>query len=389
MILHVDMDAYYASVEERDDPSLVGKPVIVGGSAEGRGVVAAANYEARKFGVHSAMAAVRAKRLCPQAIVIKPRMDYYASVSRQIRDIFEQFTSLVEPLSLDEAFLDVTGSESIFGAAALIGQQIKQRIRSELKLVASVGVAPNKFVAKIASDVQKPDGFVVVEADEVQSFLDPLPIGRLWGVGKVTGQVFDQLSIRTIGQLRQIPIETLAGRFGSSGEHFWKLAHGIDDRRVIPDREAKSISAETTFHEDIDDLELLRAWLVDLVEQVGRRLRRHGIKGRTIELKVRFADFKTITRSLTVTEPTNITQELLDVGVELLTKRLPPRHLPVRLLGFGVSNLDSGRSQQQLFDQPDRARHRELDRVADQIAAKFGKQAIQRGARLDKGGNGE
>jgi DNA polymerase IV len=389
MILHVDMDAYYASVEERDDPSLVGKPVIVGGSAEGRGVVAAANYEARKFGVHSAMAASRAKRFCPQAIVIKPRMDYYASVSRQIRDIFEQFTSLVEPLSLDEAFLDVAGSESIFGTAALIGQQIKQRIRSELKLVASVGVAPNKFIAKIASDVQKPDGFIVVEADEIQSFLDPLPIGRLWGVGKVTGQVFDQLSIRTIGQLRQIPIEVLISRFGSSGEHFWKLAHGIDDRRVIPDREAKSISAETTFHEDIDDVELLRAWLVDLVEQVGRRLRRHDIKGHTIELKVRFADFKTITRSLTLTESTSITQELLNVGVELLTKRLPPKHLPLRLLGFGVSNLDSGRSQQQLFDQPDRARHRELDRVADQITAKFGKMAIRRGARLDKGDNSD
>jgi DNA polymerase-4 len=335
------------------------------------------------------MASARAKRLCPQAIVIKPRMDYYAFVSRQIRDIFEQFTSLVEPLSLDEAFLDVTGSESIFGAAALIGQQIKQRIRSELKLVASVGVAPTKFVAKIASDLKKPDGFVFVEANEVQSFLDPLPIGRLWGVGKVTGQVFGQLSIRTIGQLRQIPIEVLINRFGSSGEHFWKLAHGIDDRRVIPDREAKSISAETTFHEDIDDREVLRAWLVDLVEQVGRRLRRHNIKGRTVELKVRFADFKTISRSLTVTEMTNITQELLNVGIELLTNRLPPKHLPVRLLGFGVSNLNSGRSQQQLFDPPDRARNRDLDRVADQITAKFGKLAIRRGARLDKGDNGE
>ena len=390
MILHIDMDAFYASVEERDDPSLVGKPVIVGGSAEGRGVVAAANYEARKFGVHSAMAAARAKRLCPHAVFLTPRIDYYASVSRQIREIFEQFTPLVEPLSLDEAFLDVTGSESIFGTSAAIGRQIKQRIRSELQLVASVGVAPNKFVAKIASDLKKPDGFVVVEADQVQSFLDPLPVGRLWGVGKVTGQVFEQMAIRTIGQLRQLPVEAFTGRFGSSGEHYWQLAHGIDDRQVVPDREAKSISAETTFAEDISDMEVLRAWLVDLVEQVARRLRRHEIKGRTIELKVRFADFKTITRSLTLAEPTNITQELLDAGVELLTQRLPPRHLAVRLLGFGVNKLDdSGRSQQQLFDQPDQARHRELDRVADQITVRFGKSAIQRGARLDKDAGGD
>lgn len=385
MILHIDMDAFYASVEERDNPSLVGKPVIVGGSAEGRGVVAAANYEVRKFGVHSAMPAARAKRLCPHAIVIQPRIDYYASVSRQIRDIFEQFTPLVEPLSLDEAFLDATSSESIFGPSVEIGRRIKQRIRSELQLIASVGVAPNKFVAKIASDLQKPDGFVVVEPSEVQSFLDPLPVGRLWGVGKVTGRVLERLAILTIGQLRQMPVETLNDLFGSSGEHYWQLAHGIDDRQVVPDREAKSISNETTFAEDIADMDVLRAWLVELVEQVARRLRHHDIKGRIVELKVRFADFQTITRSLTLAVPTNITQELLAAGVELLTQRLPARHLPVRLLGFGVHKFDdSGRFQQQLFDQPDRERHQELDRVADQITAKFGKLAIRRGARLNK-----
>ncbi len=384
MILHIDMDAFYASVEERDNPSLVGKPVIVGGAAESRGVVAAANYEARKFGVHSAMAAARAKRLCPHAVFLKTRIDYYASVSRQIRDIFEQFTPLVEPLSLDEAFLDVSGSQAIFGPSAEIGRQIKQRIRSELHLVASVGVAPNKFVAKIASDLRKPDGFVIVEPDEIQAFLDPLPVGRLWGVGLVTGQVFERLTIRTIGQLRQIPLDTLNELFGSSGENYWKLAHGIDDRLVVPDREAKSISSETTFAEDIADLEVLRDWLVDLVEQVARRLRQHDIKSHTVELKVRFANFKTITRSLTLAEPTNITHELLKAGMELLTKRLPPRHLPVRLLGFGVHRLDvSGTSQQQLFERPDRARHQELDRVADQITAKFGKLGLRRGARLD------
>ena len=384
MILHIDMDAFYASVEERDNPSLVGKPVIVGGSPESRGVVAAANYEARKFGVHSAMAAARARRLCPHAIVIKPRIDYYATVSRQIRDIFEQFTPLVEPLSLDEAFLDVTGSEPLFGPSADIGLQIKQRICEELHLTASVGVATNKFVAKIASALKKPDGFVVVEPSEIQAFLDPLPVGRLWGVGKVTGQVFERLNVRTIGQLRQMPLASLNELFGSSGEHYWQLAHGIDDRRVVPDREAKSISNETTFAEDIADMDVLRAWLVELVEQVARRLRRHDIKGRTVELKVRFADFQTITRSMTLAAPTSITRDLLNTGLELLTKRLPARHQPIRLLGFGVSKLDgSGKSQQTLFDQPDRERHQELDRVADQITEKFGKLAIRRGARLD------
>ena len=298
---------------------------------------------------------------------------------------FEQFTPLVEPLSLDEAFLDVTGSEPLFGPSAEIGRQIKQRIREELRLTASVGVATNKFVAKIASALKKPDGFVVVEPGDIQAFLDPLPVGKLWGVGKVTGQVFEQLGVRTIGQLRQMPLAKLKELFGSSGEHFWKLAHGIDDRQVVPDRKAKSISNETTFAEDIADMEVLRAWLVELVEQVARRLRQHDIKGRTVELKVRFADFQTITRSMSLAEPTNITRELLDAGVELLTKHLPARHRPIRLLGFGVSKLDgSGKSQQTLFDQPDRKRHQALDRVADQITEKFGMLGLRRGARLDK-----
>jgi DNA polymerase-4 len=380
MILHVDMDAFYASVEERDDPSLVGKAVIVGGTAEGRGVVAAANYEARKFGVHSAMAAARAVRLCPHATFIGPRMDRYAEVSRQVRAIFEAFTPLVEPLSLDEAFLDATGSEPLFGSSAEIGRQIKNRIRTDLHLIASVGVAPNKFLAKIASDLRKPDGFVVVEQREVQEFLDPLPVGRIWGVGKVTGQVFDRLGIRTIGELRQLSLESLQQLFGSSGEHYWRLSHGLDERKVVPDREAKSISHETTFAEDIADRDELQAWLVELVEQVARRLRRHELKGRTAELKVRFADFHTITRSATLAEPTNITQELLIAGTELLRTKLPQNHSPVRLLGFGVKGFDdSGRSQRQLFDEPVRERQRQLDEVADQIAGKFGKAAIRRG----------
>jgi DNA polymerase-4 len=289
---------------------------------------------------------------------------------------------VIEPLSLDEAFLDATGSESLFGPSAEIGRQIKRLIRAELQLVASVGVAPNKFLAKIASDIQKPDGFVVVDPNEIQAFLDPLPVGRIWGVGKVTAQAFDGIGIKTIAQLRSLPEEILSQLFGASGEHYWRLARGIDDRRVIPDREAKSISHETTFAEDIDDKQVLRAWLVDLVEQVARRLRHHDLKGRTVEIKVRFADFKTISRSLRLNVPTNVTQELLAAGLELLNHRLPSGHLPVRLLGFGVSQLDGGKSQQQLFDQPERERQRDLDNVSDRIAARFGKGAIRRGAGL-------
>ncbi len=385
MILHMDMDAFYASVEQRDNPSLLGKPVVVGGSADGRGVVAASSYEARKFGVYSAMSAHRAKQLCPNAVFIRPRIDHYASVSRQIRKILEEFTPLIEPLSLDEAFLDVTGSESLLGSAVEIAQQIKTRVRDQLHLTASIGVAPNKFLAKIASDLEKPNGFVVVTADHIQSFLDPLPVGRIWGVGKVTSQVFKRFAISTIGQLRQLSRETLRDLFGASGEHYWLLSHGIDNRPVVTDREAKSISNETTFSEDIRDLEDLKAWLVSLVEQVAGRLRDHNRTGRTIDLKIRFSDFKTLTRSLTLSTSTNITSELLEAGIELLCNRLPKDHLPVRLIGFGVSQLDEpGMVQLQLFDQVERKQQRSLDKVADQIAKKFGKHALHRAAGIKK-----
>ncbi|MHB1035148.1 MAG: DNA polymerase IV [Pirellulales bacterium] len=384
MILHADMDAFYTSVEERARPELVGKPVIVGGSPEKRGVVSAANYVARKYGVHSAMPAATARRLCPQGIFLPPRIGYYAEVSDQIREIFERFTPLVEPLSLDEAFLDVTGSEQLFGPAVEIGRKIKQVIREELRLVASVGVAPNKFLAKIASDLQKPDGFVVVEPGQEQEFLDPLPVERLWGVGREGSKVFQRLGIRTIGQLRQWPLDVIQSRLGNSGLHLWNLAHGNDDRPVVPEREAKSISHETTFERDIGDLEVLRAWLVDLTEQVGCRLRRHGLRGRTVQLKVRFADFSTITRSQTLPVPTGITQELWQVADEILCRRLPAGHLPVRLLGMGVSNIDdTGIVQGLLFDRPERQKQGRVDAAADEIKDRFGAGAIRRGSGFD------
>jgi DNA polymerase IV len=383
MILHCDMDAFYASVEERDRPELVGKPVIVGGSPEKRGVVSAANYIARRFGVHSAMPSVTAHRLCPNGVYLHPRISYYAEVSRKIREIFERFTPLVEPLSLDEAFLDVTGSEQLFASAAEIGQKIKQVVRKEIGLVVSVGVAPNKFIAKIASDLKKPDGFMVVEPEHVEEFLDPLQVERLWGVGKQGSKVFQRLGIRTIGQLRQYPVEMLRNYFGSQGEHLWQLAHGIDNDPVVPQREAKSISHETTFEQDIDDLEVLRAWLVDLTEQVAWRLRRNGLKGRTVHLKVRFADFSLITRSQTLPEPTNVTDELWHTADETLCNRLPTNHLPVRLIGLGVSGFDTtGQVQGLLFGQDERKKQMDLDEAADQIREKFGSSALRRAASL-------
>lgn len=374
------MDAFYASVEQRDNPSWQGKPVVVGGSAKGRGVVSAASYEARKFGIHSAMSAYRAVQLCPHAIFVKPRIDHYAAVSKEIHQIFEEFTPLIEPISLDEAFLDVSGSIRLHGSAEHIGRSIKHRIREEVKLIASVGLAPNKFLAKIASDLKKPDGFVVVEQDRIHEFLDPLPISRIWGIGKVTDKRFRKYSVTTIGQLRQLPLDVVKSWFGSAGDHYWKLAHGVDFRSVVPDRDAKSISNETTFSEDISDPELLSAWLIMLVEQVGRRLRRQGKLGRTVDIKVRFSDFKTITRSKTLSQSTNITEELIQYALDLLHQRTPLLNAPIRLLGFGVSGFDDSElTQLQLFHEEDRQRQREIDTVADQIAAKFGKHALHRG----------
>lgn len=383
MILHVDMDAFYASVEERERPELAGRPLIVGGTPANRGVVAAANYEVRKYGVHSAMPTSKALRLCPQALVIPPRLDYYAEVSEQIRAVFDRYTPLVEPLALDEAFLDVSGSEPLFGSTVAIGREIKRTIREQLRLTASVGAAPNKFLAKIASDLNKPDGFVVVEEGHVQEFLDPLPVGRLWGVGRVAGQEFARLAVKTIGDVRRMPPQVLQQHFGQIGDHLFQLAQGIDPRRVVPDREAKSISHETTFAADIDDLDALRAWVAELAEQVAWRLRRHHLRGRTVQIKLRYADFQTITRAETLPGPTNITEEILRTAARLLTDRLPRRRLLVRLLGVGVSNFENAEQVQGLlFDDPAHERQSRLDAAADKLRERFGADALRRGSVL-------
>uniref|UniRef100_A0A7C2K0Z1 DNA polymerase IV n=1 Tax=Schlesneria paludicola TaxID=360056 RepID=A0A7C2K0Z1_9PLAN len=380
MILHVDMDAFYASVEERDRPELVGKPLIVGGTPAGRGVVAAANYVVRRFGVRSAMPTATALRLCPEAIVIPPRIGYYAEISAKIREVFERFTPQVEPLSLDEAFLDVTASTGLFGPAPEIARQIKQTILAELHLVASVGVAPTKFVAKIASDLHKPDALVVVMSDEVQSFLDPLPVSRLWGVGAAAQRVLASLGIETICQMRNLSVQQLVEHFGKTGERFWELSRGIDSRPVISDREAKSISHETTFPEDIRERDVLRSCLFDLGEQVACRLRRQQLSGRTVQLKVRFSDFHTITRAVTLHEPSQLTSEICDAAAKLLDNALSTSRLPVRLLGVGLTGLKSSHTQQKmLFTDEERAREGRLDHVRDQIQQRFGTTALQRG----------
>jgi len=395
MILHIDMDAFYAAVEQRDKPELAGRPVIVGGSPSGRGVVAAASYEVRKFGVHSAMPTSTALQLCPHAVVLPVRMSHYASISNQIREIFFRYTPQVEPLSLDEAFLDVTGSERLFGDAEQIARRIKHDIRTETGLIASVGLAPNKFLAKIASDLHKPDALVIVDPAGITEFLDPLPVGRLWGVGKVTAEGMSRLGISTIGELRRMPVEVSRRYFGAAGDHFWQLAQGIDDRCVVPDREAKSISNETTFSVDIADRDLLRDWLMDLTEQVGRRLRRHQRLAKSVRIKIRFSNFHTLTRARTLSSATDVTDELWRWAGKLLSEAIPEvrraDQQKVRLLGMGVSGLvDAAPVQQMLFESAEEQMHtkqKELDRVRDAVRDRFGATALTRASLYKKNGS--
>lgn len=386
-ILHVDMDAYYASVEERDRPELRGKPVIVGGG-QGRGVVSAASYEARRFGVHSAMPIATARRLCPQGVFLPVRMSHYAAISRQIRSIFMSFTPLVEPLSLDEAFLDVRGCEGLFGPAPEIARRIKERIRAETGLIASVGVAPNKYLAKLASDIGKPDGYVVLMPDMVTDFLAPLPVSRIWGVGAKGEKRLHDMGIRTIGQIAAMPENLLVDRFGEMGRHIWQLANGVDDRTVVPDREAKSVSTETTFGRDIGDRDVLRVWLLDLVDHLAGRLRQEEIRARAIYLKIRSSDFHTVTRSTTLAAPTNLTNVIWKAAIELFERSLTSELMPVRLLGAGATKLTRGTVVQgNLFEANQHDRQEDLDKTVDSIRAQFGAASIQRGIFLGRPSN--
>jgi DNA polymerase IV len=379
-ILHVDMDAFYASVEVRDNPALAGKPVLVGGSPKERGVVAACSYEARKFGIHSAMPMSQAVRLCPQAIVLPVRMSRYVEVSRQIHQIFHNYTPDVEALSLDEAFLDVSGCISLFGSAQTIGRKIKQDIKDQTKLTASVGLAPNKFLAKLASDLQKPDGFVVITEENKQSILDPLAVSKIWGIGKVTNNALQKAGIKTIEQLRTAPRYKLSMVFGNQIEDILRLAQGIDNRKVESFSEAKSISAEETFATDIQERDVLMGVLFNQVEEVSQRLRAEKLQARTMTLKFRYGDFRTTTRSFTMNVPTHTTQILLQEAQELFDQWYKKSAGALRLLGFGTSGLSpEGAGQLLLFSDPLEEKQKKIDEVYDKIREKFGDDSLKRG----------
>ncbi len=383
MIIHLDMDAFFASVELRERPELAGLPVVVGGSASGRGVVAAASYEARRYGVVSAMPVASAIRLCPDLVCLPVNMTLYVSVSKQIHEIFYRYTPEIEPLSLDEAFLDVSASEKLFGPAAEIAKQIKSDIKNECQLIVSAGVAPNKFVAKIASDIDKPDGFVVIEPGTVQDFLDPLPIKRIWGVGKKTEQLLQQAGMETIYDVRNKNPDWLIQRFGKLGDHIYRLANGQDKRAVISDAKAKSISAETTFASDVQDKDILLAMLSQLSEQVAVRLRDKDVKGKTVSIKIRFHDFKTITRSKTLSEITFNTTFIWNTVKELFLQVLKTGVRPIRLVGVSVSGFSAKENVQgDLFEQD--VKQDKLDVLSDEINQRFGKSRIHRGRKLTK-----
>jgi len=381
-IIHIDMDAFYASIEQRDHPHLQGQPVIVGGPAEKRGVVSAASYEARVYGVHSAMPTSWAKKRCSHGVFLPVRMERYRQVSGEIFAIFQEYTPLIEPLSLDESFLDVTGSETLFGPAVEIARDIKGKIFGRIGLTASAGIAPNKFLAKIASDWRKPNGLLEIKPEEVQAFLRDLPIAKLWGVGKSTEDVLKGMGILRVGQLTTYPPEGIEKRLGKFGLELIALARGEDDRPVEPHEDAKSISQEQTFTPDLEDRETMEQVILDQAEQVGWELRKQKLKGHTVHLKVRYPDFILVTRSMTLSSPTDQGIEIYQTALKLLEKTEALRR-KARLLGVGVSNLGRRGDPEQrgLFDTRREKVGRSLEAV-DKIWNKFGPEAIKRATLL-------
>jgi DNA polymerase-4 len=378
-ILHVDMDAFYASVEQFDNPELAGKPVVVGGTG-GRGVVAAASYEVRRFGVHSAMPMREALKRCPHAIVVRPRMKRYHEVSEQVFEIFREFTDLVEGLSLDEAFLDVTDSTGLFGSAEAMAGEIKSRIRVRTGLTASVGVSHNKLLAKLASEMNKPDGLAVIRPAEVTTILDPMPVRRLHGIGAKTAARLEQQGIHTLGQLRRAPESVLWPLFRRETREMRERASGIDDRPVVSDAPEKQISSEETFDVDIKDHEELRQRLAHLADRTAERLRTRQLKAGMISIKVRRRDFETYTRQRSFSPPTQETRLVVQVATELLDRWLDEQpRAAVRLLGVGVSDLAPAQ-QLDLFTTRESAESGKLDETLDRIRGKYGTEAVKRGS---------
>ncbi|MDF2571240.1 MAG: dinB 2 [Sporomusa sp.] len=374
-IIHVDMDAFFAAVEQRDNPELRGCPVIIGGIGT-RGVVATASYEARKFGVHSAMSSIEARRRCPQGVFLPANHAKYSQVSQEISKIFADFSPMVEPLSLDEAFLDVTGMEGLYSDPADIAAKIKERIKTELGLTASAGVGPNKFLAKLASDMRKPDGLMVIFPEQVAAVLSELPVTRLWGVGHTTAQTLNKLGLKTIGQVAQADPEKLAKHCGQLGYVIHQLANGQDDRPVIPECQPKSIGKENTFAVDVHGREDLKTELWALVEKIGWRLRRQGLSGRTITVKVRFASFRTITRSRTLTVAANLDGTIYHIAEEILSNVVMSEG--VRLLGVTISGLVAAGGQMSLFDRGDE-KTLAVAKAVDNLKERFGEGAVTRG----------
>ncbi len=377
------MDAFYASVEQLDAPELRGKPVLVG-SDRPRGVVAAASYEARKFGCRSAQPTAVALRHCPEAIVVRPRMARYVEFSDRVFAILEQASPLVEPLSIDEAFVELTGTERLQGTAEEVGRRLKERVREDTGLTASVGIAPNKFLAKLASDLRKPDGFVVVAEGDVDAFLLPLPVERLWGVGPKTAARLHELGFRTVADLRAWPEDRLAARFGEAGAHFFRLCRGIDGRPVVPAREAKQHGQECTFEEDIGDPAEVRAVLREHVEEVARRLRRHGIRARGVSLKIRYGKFETISRSAVLDAATDVTADLQRCAAGIFDHWAADAFQPVRLIGMSATHIETGPEQALLFPDGEEERQKRLDAALDEVRSRFGAATLRRGRGFEK-----
>lgn len=384
-ILHIDMDAFFAAIEQHDNPAYRGKPVIVGGDPHSRGVVSTCSYEARKFGVHSAMPLREALHRCPQAIFTPVRGWRYAEVSREIMRIMNQYTPLVEPLSLDEAFLDLTGCEVLFGSPEKIGREIVDRIGLELGLSASAGLAPNKFLAKLASDLEKPGGFVVITEDNMVQILEDLPVGKIWGVGPKTETQLIEMGIRTIGMLRRINPDPLVKKFGETGYQLYRLAYGLDDRMVVTDADTKSVGHEITFQNDTDDREFLAGVLLWLTEQVARKLRRYNLRGRVITVKIRDHNFKTLTKRVTLNEPTDFEEEIYREAFRLAGE-VQWSGRKVRLIGVSVSGFDNKQSLQLgLFSDPVQSRDiglEKLHQAMDHLRDRFGEEIVTKGTVL-------
>jgi DNA polymerase-4 len=378
-ILHVDLDAFFAAVEQRDRPELRGKPVIVGGDPAGRGVVSAASYEARKFGVHSAMSLREAVRRCPDGVFLPVDGRRYQQASRDVMAILRRFTPAVEPISIDEAFLDVTGSRQLFGDGRAIAEAVKTAIRDDVGLTASVGVARTKLVAKIASDLRKPDGLVVVEPGDEAAFLAPLPISRLWGVGEKTAVALEDYGVRTIGDLAAISPDVLVRRFGKHGGSLASRARGMDDDPVHEGDPAKSVGHEHTFDVDTSDREIIERTLLAMSDGVAGRLRSAGVRASTIAVKIRDSSFRTITRQRTLPEPTDMTDPIFRAAVELARPEV--RGIRVRLLGVTASNLGD-REQLGLFPTDD-PRLRAAIEATDSIRRRYGSRAVTRGRLVD------